>query len=499
MFMSISFRGKLGVAPSSTFRKSALVILILFVAFISVSVAQEDRAEIIPHRNLPVGNVKPTGKEPRALGVLQLTGNKATLVPVAILINGRFYDASAYKADPIPMALESGTVYEVEQAGDSQGFFTVSGALHSNSAASAHPWVGSGTYLPPGAAVAKNTRKAENVPVGLNDNGDEPPRLTRKSSTSESNSSPTGAAGSQGQETSKSPGTSTTDKGADSPSQQQTASAPTTGPAATPASSASATPSSSSQSSPAGGADENYYRPTLRRGKPTTAPPADNDESVAKKTTKAEPGAPVAGASAAAVKALAAISDAAGPDPQSYKFFWKTGEEEERRNQMIALAEGDVRAYATALVDNQIPARSASSKTTAAKEKLGKKERPVLENVQFHGFDVWLNNQPVMILSAEAHFPDAANMPTNMPQSYNVTVVARTDIYGNLQKLFTAVSDKFHLDVAPRLELIDVVDADGDGRGELLFRETTDAGNGYLIYRATADRLWKMFDSLSAE
>jgi hypothetical protein len=36
-----------------------------------------------------------------------------------------------------------------------------------------------------------------------------------------------------------------------------------------------------------------------------------------------------------------------GPDPQTYKFFWKTGEEEERRNQMLALAGNEVRAYAS--------------------------------------------------------------------------------------------------------------------------------------------------------
>ena len=78
-------------------------------------------------------------------------------------------------------------------------------------------------------------------------------------------------------------------------------------------------------------------------------------------------------------------------------------------------------------------------------------------------------------------------------------LVAHPDIYNNLQKLYVGITDKYHLDVTPRLELIDVVDADGDGRGEFLFRETSDAGSGYVIYRATADTLWKMYDSLNPE
>jgi hypothetical protein len=122
--------------------------------------------------------------------------------------------------------------------------------------------------------------------------------------------------------------------------------------------------------------------------------------------------------------------------------------------------------------------------------------QPVFENVQFRAFDVWANSQPVMILSAESHFPPMPGAAT-APEQYSITLVARTDIYGNLRKLYSGATDKFHLDVTPRLELIDAVDADGDGRGELLFRETTDAGSGYVIYRASADKLGKMFDSLS--
>ncbi len=166
---------------------------------------------------------------------------------------------------------------------------------------------------------------------------------------------------------------------------------------------------------------------------------------------------------------------------------------------MLALAGNEVRAYVTALVRNQILAHPVAPKAGAGGRRAPVKQaEPVFENVQFHGFDVWTTNQPVLILSAEARIPGSTGV-TAAAEPFSVMLVVRTDIYGNLRKLFSGVTDKFHLDVTPRLELIDVIDADGDGRGELLFRETSDVGSGYMIYRATADKLWKMFDSLNAE
>jgi hypothetical protein len=62
--------------------------------------------------------------------------------------------------------------------------------------------------------------------------------------------------------------------------------------------------------------------------------------------------------------------------------------------------------------------------------------------------------------------------------------------------LLAEATDDHHLDVHPRLEFLDAADADGDGSGELVFRETSDGGNGFVVYRAGLDKVWTVFDSL---
>ena len=526
------------------YRNLGLAVIVLHIFFLASVVGavgqgspQLKRRAETPEEKPPEVKKPKKGKDPRAVGLLQLNSSgKATLIPIAILIDGKFHDASVYKANPVPMALESGTVYEAEQAGDSQGLFTVSGALHSKTAGNAPPWVGAGSYLPKGSEVATTRHKAEDVPVGLNESGDEPPRLTRGKGSKGTGSASTAPAGTSSTPASSSGGESgssdktaekppgSTDKAPSSDTAPKASTAAGSSDKATPASSSdkgvsasnpvesskpSAGPASAEQTSKAGASgtgsqnqdSQNYYRPMLRRGKPTQSAPEEEEASV--KTVK--PGTPTAGSAGSAtagtisapVQLVPAISDAGGPDPRPFKFFWKEGEEEERRKQMLALAGDEVRAYGTARAKGMIaakPAASAKSGAPARKTRVTPAE-PVFENVQFRGFDVWVNNQPVMILSAEAHVPAAPGTAV-APEFYSITLVTRTDIYGNLRKLYSGVTDKLHLDVTPRLELIDAVDADGDGRGELLFRETTDAGSGYVIYRATADKLWKMFDSL---
>ena len=77
--------------------------------------------------------------------------------------------------------------------------------------------------------------------------------------------------------------------------------------------------------------------------------------------------------------------------------------------------------------------------------------------------------------------------------TYFVTFVGKVDLQSQVNKLFASATDNAHLDVTPRLDLIDVVDADGDNRAELLFRQLSDIGTSYAIYRASP--YWaKMFE-----
>lgn len=494
--------------------------------------AQEEVPQIIPgERKIPTK--KDLG--PRAVALLQLSANgKASLVPVAIMINGKFWDAGAYKADPVPMALDSGNVYEVEQTGSSQGLFTVGGALHSNAVNSPMPWIATGSWVPAGSEKQSTGHRAESAPIGLDNvdapprltrnsapanaptttnkpapasapdsksgSGDEPPRLSKPASSPESSPSPS--------TTSNSPSDSKGNSGSNQPGQSGSNPSSPNPSSPNPSgknSSPDAQKKSDQASIPASDSDTpEANRPRLRRGKPAQSF-ADEDvpgysKPGAKPFKTAANAAPTPAASDSSVKLIPAISDAHGPDPRPFTFEWLKDEEAQRQQQMLDLAkqqfQAHLKAQAKATITPTSQTHHASPRGSAAKL-----PEPVFENVKFTAYDLWVTNQPVFILSATAHLPPQPTQHEGTPGDlvYSVTVVAYPDIYNNLRKIYAGITDKYHLDITPRLDLIDAVDADGDGRGELIFRQTSDTGTGWIIYRATADTLWKMYDSLNPE
>lgn len=201
---------------------------------------------------------------------------------------------------------------------------------------------------------------------------------------------------------------------------------------------------------------------------------------------------------------MLAISDADVREPVSFQYSWDKTERDLREKQIELLAQDALRMYLKSHAGQA--GGAAKSAPTAPPGKPRPATNPagvLLDKVSLVACDVWHGNQPVLIYSAEAEVSEAhsANQHPDDGTSkhYFVIVVARSDIYGNLKQLFAGVTDQQHLDVTPRIEFLDAVDADGDGRGELVFREITDSASGYVIYKPAADSLWKMYDSLNLQ
>jgi hypothetical protein len=496
-------------------RGGGAVLVAFLVAMNGLTVlAQETRPQIIPGERKPKSK-KSTG--PRAVGVLQMTANgKTSLVPIAILINGKFWDASAYKADPIPMALDTGNVYEAERTGNSLGLFTVGNALHRQNAAPGGqpPWIATGKWHPNGMESDTKTLKAEAAPVGL-DTGNGPPRLTRDPAKKDQ---PPDSAPKKDTPSvpASDPASSKAPSGDEPPRLSKPASEPpakeTPKPDSSPSSDSKPGDGKASDSKPDDAKPKanvpvsdsgagSGSRPVLRRGKPEESFADEDVPGYSKPGSKAASGdlskaPPVT--TQGDMELVPAISDASTGQLRSFVFNWLKGEEDDRRKQMTDLAKEQLRAYVAARVKSSMTATSARP---GAARTGPKGKDPILENIRMAAYDLWGGNQPVIILSAVGHVPPPVGTPSETVSGleYSVVVVAYPDIYNNLHKLYVGITDKFHLDLMPRLELIDAMDADGDGVGELLFRETSDQGTGWVIYRATADKLWKMFDSLRPE
>ena len=190
---------------------------------------------------------------------------------------------------------------------------------------------------------------------------------------------------------------------------------------------------------------------------------------------------------------IPAISDAAGPEPQSYKYEMKPDDENQARGRVLAFAADDVWARAQHLSRATNPALTA--KTSPRTKPAPKPPQPTFSDVQFRAFDLSNSNEPIFVVTAAARLPQSAKGKTEpAPQiEFLVSLVVREDINGDFHKILSNVTDTDHLDVLPRMDFIDAVDADGDGRGELLFRQVSDAGSAFIVYRVIGNQLWTLF------
>jgi len=417
----------------------------------------------------------------RATALLELTtdraGNvKAQLTPITILTDGRFEDASIYKSAPQPMALDNGIVYEAQKSGVPVGYVTITNSSKGSI------WTALGKWQP-ASTVAKKTEPAP-APPNPNDGR---PHLKRPGESSTPSSSPTSSPTPDSSAT-PAPGNSSDDRPRlHRPDERPAEDTPS--PSSTPSSTPSAAPSVSqdaSQNTPAPAqepAPEDSDRPVLRRRSPapaSTPAPAATPAPGARPATVPEGAVPATlpKPPSAGTQTLVAVSDNQPTETRSFVFVWKPGEQEvmEAKMRKLALA--------------QLPQENSKLNDGS------------LRNVVIRSFDLDLSNDAVMVLTAEVPGSYLAQGGKTQPGKFvsrYITLIARVDFEGVPQRLAVSVTDSSRLDVAPRLELIDAVDLDGDGLGELLFREYSFDQKSFIIYGIGRSTVTKVFEGASQD
>lgn len=433
-------------------------------------------------------------KGPRGIAVIEFAHAPATgdppagtarLVPVTIYYNGNYYDASLYEATPAPIAVQTGTVYEVQRGGVALGLFTTTMPREAEDW-----WYAVGNWQPTPPESAGNKEPAKKPEFENPASNDERPILKRGSSSQQqSPSQPTtsSTAPTASPSSSSSPSTSSSGSGdegrpvlkrpANETSPSQSGGAQSTG------SQSTGQQQVPSTNAPAYGAEEqDPNRPVLRRGKPeaeTVAPTASNSHPSPKPGERVgQPasveGQPTASASAqpqGRAAAYVGVSDTESSDERPYQYSWTKEQQTKLTAKMSKLALEEARKYEQ---QRKLPAGASWEQTS------------------LRAYDLFTDNDGELIFSG------MQNISAPRARKVYVTYAALYDAAGELEPLFSDVTDSEQLDVKGRLELIDAVDSTGDGRGDLLFRRIGISSQKFELYRLTSNGLYKLFDGAVA-
>ena len=424
-------------------------------------------------------NTKKSKRGPRAIAVLEfLPGGSARLVPVALWIDDRFYDASLYGADPEPMALQPETVYEAMNYGEPTGLFTVTSPEQVKGT-----WIATGQWKPHSDFDEKKVQQAAKQPKAPQASSplDDRPVLRRPGSSNSSSSD-----SSKAQDTSAS-GSGNSSAGNAQPTANDPADRPTLkkpsseAPAATPADAQQTSPAGNpaASSSPSRSPDENDpNRPILRRGKPSGS--ANDSAAIGPRATSSAAAQNAQGPTLDKTAGMAkhsypAISDAGKYETRSLLYAMNAAEREGKTEQMRSLAVEEARKFIAKRNTPSLPQNAS------------------ITDYDLRAFDLDYSNSPTFVFAGTVPVP-AAKAFRGAQFNYYVTLVAREDINGTPIVIFTSVTDSNHLDAFSRMEIIDAIDADANGRGDLLFREYSDVGISYSLYRVYPYEMRKVFE-----
>ena len=495
----------------------------------------------------------------RAVAVYEWTGDltkptASRLIPVSIFIDGKLEDAGVYVARPVPFALLSGNLYELQDAGIGKGMLDLAYARHlqavdaTGDLAYDDGWFGYGSVKPLAAAKKPAKLKPSKTLSALVSS-------TGKTADSNKTSGDSKAAGTDQSKTTADAGaaTASTNASADDPDRPTMkrrssgtaddtgATGNTTTPAGSPGSTTTNTTSAQGTgSTPADDPD----RPTMKR-RPTdstdsTSSTTDSTASTGTASTSAnDPDRPTLKRHSAedAKKArsndLSTVSGTGSlnddPDRPNLHHGKPTGAmTEDELPKLLGLPPDLHQMVAVSDAANRDPHEFALSFDDATQRAAVLQKLQGMARVQLAAYKGFTTPAPAVkkITTTTATMSRRTAKPAAPPQmalldeelkaytlSYGgaatyvytahtagtgaalryVTIVVQADGLGELKPAIQSVTDAAHLDNTPRMRFVDVVDAEASNRASLLFELRGQSSRQFGLYRVIASHSEQIF------
>ncbi len=458
----------------------------------------------------------------RAVGVYEWTGDLAKpaasrLIPVTLYIDKKLEDAGLYLARPVPFALGSGNIYELDQAGVARGNLELVYARHLQAANVAESyddgWFGYGSFkglAAPKKPVTRHLPAARTAGIETTSTASDPdkPHFSNKAgqpvtpASGSSTGSDTTKADANTADTTASKNTSTATPaddpdrptmkrrtGNDTADTSTTTATPTTSTPATTTTSSADAPAddpdrptlkrhsvedakkkakddAQASVTPAGSLNDDPDRPNLHRGKPTSA--------LTEQELPRLSGLPVE------LKQMVAVSDAANRPAHDFGRPWEDDAERAAiLTKMQGIAQAQLAAYTTPLAPTaktsapaSIPGRPNSKLRRPVKPL---KQAPALLDEQLNGYLLSYGDVPTFVYQAHT---------TGEGETLRyVTIVAQLDAQHEPKMVLQAVTDAAHLDRTARMRLVDAVDVEASNRASLLFEMRGQTSRQFGLYR----------------
>jgi hypothetical protein len=225
-----------------------------------------------------------------------------------------------------------------------------------------------------------------------------------------------------------------------------------------------------------GSLNDDPTRPNLHHGKPASA----MTEADLPKLT----GLP------ANLHQMVAVSDAVNRDPHPFTLDWDDEAQHKAiLEKMQGMARTQLAAYGTT------PATAAPAPAPTVKKTTPtttRSRRPATTPAPQPLLDEELKAYALSYGGAATYVYSANTGGTGAALRY-VTIVAQDDGLGNLKPAIQSVTDAAHFNRSPKMQFVDVVDADASNRASLLFELRSQNARQFALYRVIASNPEQIF------